>query len=515
MSGEESTNDDSQGSQEDTYRLDENIFEFSTEMSGSGGRGGGGGGVEGERGRVGGVLVSEVRGGKRWRREVGGEEGRRVRWEVGEESSASSESPWKHNRKEMEERGQLEEEEEEVKEKEEEEEGSSSDGSAVGLPGTTPPSGNRFAKFVRRLHKYKGGKKLSLGHIPNLRYRDKSRRSHSMMSLSSTPKEGEDRIGHSRRYTAPSVSVAGRGREGGRKEKREGGKRERREAGRRRREGASRSSGGGYLSPHQAESKNQKRKKKQIQRKIARDDKQAQSSSHLSYSPNKSLLSPHNSAPRGAGGAPCLNHRRPLEPVVSVDLPDYTPSLLHHSPLLSLQPAFFPLRSASAGISFDSPRSSLSGPHRLLRSYSDAQFSLPPSVLTGDRSQRQVSARCPPDRKQFYRNFTKALKYSGISRQRPITESHTHHPHMTRHMSENLNIENPSGIVMETLWRELQAYLHGRSEEEQEQLLLFYQDKIDKVLLQVNWGGCVGWVRVCEVCGCVRCEGGSVTEVSV
>ena len=479
MSGEESTNEDSQ---EDAYQLEENIFEFSTEMSCSGGREGRGGGKE--RGRVGGVLVWAGGGGegRRGRREEVSEEGRRVRWEVGEElgklqSSASSESPWKHIKKKME---------------EEVEEGSSSDGSAVGLPGTTPPSGNRFAKFARRLHKHKGGKKLSLGHISRLQYQDKSKRPHSMVSLLSAPKEGEEKSGRSRRFTAPSMSVAG-GREGGRKEKREGGRRERRQAERRsRREGASGGSGVGSFLPYQGESKSQKRKKKQIQRKMARDDKQAQSPSHLSHSPNKSLHLPHNSAPKGTGGPPRSKHHRPLEPVVSVDLPDYTPSISYHSPLLSLQPAFFPQRSASAGISIDSPPSSLLGTHRLHRSYSDVQFSLPPSILTGNDSQRQVSARCPPDRKQFFRNFTKALKYSGISRQRSVTESHAHLPHMTRHMSENLNIESPFGVVMETLWKELQAYLHGRSEDEQEQLLLYYQERIDKVLLQVNWGGCVG-----------------------
>lgn len=372
------------------------------------------------------------------------------------------------------------------KEEEEEEEDSSDDDSPSGLPGTTPPAGSRYMKSFRKHHKYKSGKKLSLGHIPKHQYRDVHRRPRSMMGLFETLEEEEEKGGHNRRNTVPSMSV-GKGR-------REGHKREPREKGKRRSWGGGGSSGG-YLSPHPSDDKSLKKKKKQNQRKISkeRDDKQARSPRQTAP---QSPRQPASLSPRQPTPPPSAHKSRrphPLEPVQSVDLPDYSPSNYmynhpeHFSPsallTTSLQPGYFqPLRSVSAGNSYDyDPEQK-----RIYRSYSDAQFSLPPSMLSMEPAQQKRSVRCPPDRKQFFRNFTKALKYSGISRPQRQAVDTPHGLHVPRHLSESLGLENPSGFVMDALWKELQAYIHNRQPEEQDQWLHYNQERVSKVLYQVR-----------------------------
>lgn len=318
-----------------------------------------------------------------------------------------------------------------VEGKEEEEEEEDDSPSPTGLPGTTPPAGSRFMKHSRRTHKYKGGKKLSLGHVPKSQYRDCfKKRPHSMITLSSSPlnegaENGEER---SRRYTAPSLAV-------GIKSK----KMKELKGGRKKHGGSGGSGGGGgHQSPRHTPSDEktlQKKKKKQTQRKIThdRDKKQV---------PNPPTICTPRTPPSERTTSLGL-------PVQSVDLPDYTPSVYRgdESPTdplsfsLHLQP---PRRSSSAGLKLDFD---LPAGGNIYRSYSDAHTSL---FSTGRQQlPQQTNVRCPPDRKQFFRRFQKALKYAaGISRP-PIQPLETPlHPHLSRYYSENLGLENPRGNVL-------------------------------------------------------------------
>ena len=352
--------------------------------------------------------------------------------------------------------------------------------SPIGLPGTTPPAGGRYMKHTRKGHKCKGVKKLSLGHIPKCQYRDiLKRRPKSMMNLQPSQREEEK----GRRNTAPAISV--------RKCRKGGVKRVREERGRRRHQ---RSAGGvrghqsphhagghqsphhigghqsphhigghlspgagghqsphtgGHQSPHHAvgdEKTQQKQKKKHMQRMISqdRDDKIAK---------NPPIPLPPPPAPQPLKSP---RWRPPLIPVQSVDLPDYTPSLSYLTSdvtsddlvMSSLHLVRPPQRSSSAGL--HSGDALGPGSAKVYRSYSDAYVSLPSAGLVTGRQRQPGHAPenivCPPDRKQFFRRFQKALKYAaGISRPQPHPPETPYHPHMSRYHSENLAMENPQG----------------------------------------------------------------------
>ena len=309
--------------------------------------------------------------------------------------------------------------------------------SPSGLPGTTPPAGSRYMKHARRGHKYKGGKKLSLGHIPKQRYRDViTRRPKSMVALQSAKTEGEE--GRGRRNTAPAISVG--------KMKRES----RQGSGGRRRSSATRGGSPGHAVAGDDRSL-QRRKKKREQRRIShdRDEKTTQNPS--------SPLTPQH-APLPPSPHPPRRSRPPLIPVQSVDLPDYTPTLHLHDnsptdPLTSSLNFLPPLRSSSAGLNGIMAEESgdqfrLALPGRVYRSYSDAHVTMPTSGFPGRLRRPEGSgAVCPLDRKQFFKRFQKALKYAaGISRPQPHTPETPFHPHMSRFHSENLGLENPQGM---------------------------------------------------------------------
>ena len=363
--------------------------------------------------------------------------------------------------------------------------------SPMGLPGTTPPAGGRYMKHTRKGHKYKGGKKLSLGHIPKCQYRDTlKKRPKSMMNLH--PSQHEEEKG--RRYTAPAISV--------RKCRKGGVKKVGEERGRRRyqrspggvrghqsphhagghqspRAGGHQSpSTGGHQSPHARGHQSphtgghqsphtgghqsphhtvgdgktqQKQKKKHMQRMISqdRDDKTAK---------NPPIPLPPPQAPPPPVSQPLKSPRwrPPLIPVQSVDLPDYTPSLSYLTSdvtsddlvMSSLHLVRPPQRSSSAGL--HSGDALGPGSARVYRSYSDAHVSLPSAGLVTGRQRQPGHAPenivCPPDRKQFFRRFQKALKYAaGISRPQPHPPETPYHPHMSRYHSENLAMENPQG----------------------------------------------------------------------
>lgn len=297
-----------------------------------------------------------------------------------------------------------------------------------GLPGTTPPTGSRYMKHARRTHKYKSGKKLSLGNIPKLRYRDCcfKKRPHSMITMPVPLPDEEAGDGRSRRFTAPNLCMK---------------KKKTRElrAKRSRKRGSSGGSGegGGPQSPRAIgsdEKSVQRKKKKQSQRKIThdRDEKQSQTPSTIC-------------TPRTPSSEKTTSWGLPIK---SVDLPDYTPSSAYsigsppdpvkHS--LHLQP---PRRSSSAGLRLD-PDLPTGG--QIYRSYSDAHTSMFPT--TRHQYPQQTDVRCPPDRKQFFRRFQKALKYAaGISRP-PVQPLETPlQPHLSRFYSENLGLENPRGNI--------------------------------------------------------------------
>ena len=343
--------------------------------------------------------------------------------------------------------------------------------SPSGLPGTTPPAGSRYMKNARKGHKYKSSKKLSLGNVPKSQYRDlyKEKRPHSMIALPTAAVQEEGEEGErGRRNTVAAISV--------RKMRREGQRRAGEGKGGRRRH---KCVGGPdeCHSPHHTgddERNLQKKKKKLNQRKINqnRDDKIAQNPSialplqpfqlppNLPPHPPPKLpphpspkLPPHPS-PKPPLSPNSPHWRPPLIPVQSVDLPDYTPSLYlapdsPQDPLTSsLNLLMLPHRSLSAGRDDDHLGS---GVTRVYRSYSDAHVSLPPAMFSTGRHQQPVkpSARCPPDRKQFFRRFQKALKYAaGISRPQPQPAETPFHPHMSRFHSENLGLENPQGTCI-------------------------------------------------------------------
>jgi len=103
-------------------------------------------------------------------------------------------------------------------------------------------------------------------------------------------------------------------------------------------------------------------------------------------------------------------------------------------------------------------------------------------LLSEEQSHQSPTVRCPPDRKRFFRKFMKALKESDAPRPRQQKEAKGGEP--------KLVLDNTSGVAMETLWKELQGYLHNRKLREQEQYLHDNQEKIARVLSQVCLVGC-------------------------
>ena len=209
-----------------------------------------------------------------------------------------------------------------------EEEESDDPPSPPGLSGTTPPAGNRLRKHVKRTHKYKGTKKLSLP-VAMTQYRDMlcKKRPHSMINLPIPP--GDERGGKGRRNTAPAINVKRVRREGRGK----GGVRKRRSSSGESAGGGGRGGGGGgaHMSPRHTpndEKSLQKKKKKQFQimMTLERDSK----NTHDPLSPVPPLpppqfsppkVPPHAtpSGPRSIGGYPRLH---------SISLPPKTAQLL-------------------------------------------------------------------------------------------------------------------------------------------------------------------------------------------
>ena len=117
----------------------------------------------------------------------------------------------------------------------------------------------------------------------------------------------------------------------------------------------------------------------------------------------------------------------------------------------------------------------LHGHSKVERSHSVTQLSL--TLSSGQ------SIHCPPDRKQFYRSFAKALNIIGKRQlQQPVGSSNLHVP---RQHSEDLNAQNPFGHVNDELWVELRAWLGGRSVEDQEEWDYYQHCEVGRVLDQI------------------------------
>lgn len=314
-----------------------------------------------------------------------------------------------------------------------------------GLSGTTPPMFGRFMKMAKKGHKHKPSKKMSLGHVPKASYRDKpglKKRPHSMITFSTEPpRVGEESgVGHlqQRRHTVHGVKGEKEHHRKERKPKNSGG-----------------SSGSGYVSPQPSEDKGTKKKKKQ-ESKRRRKDRDEKASFH---EPSRSSVS---SLPANQLSNP-------------IDVPDFARVSSIHSEgsasflTASLQPHIF-RRDRSHGSS-----------DRFRRVRSDAHLSLPP-FKSGERR----SIHCPPERKQFYRHFLKALKYSGI---RASVQNRLEAPpsgiHIPRQYSENLALDNPYGHMFEQLWLELQAFRSERTAEEQKEFLFYKRDHVERILNRI------------------------------
>lgn len=118
---------------------------------------------------------------------------------------------------------------------------------------------------------------------------------------------------------------------------------------------------------------------------------------------------------------------------------------------------------------------------RLRRTNSDLHI-----TLGGGSKER----RCPPERKQFYRQYIKSIKFYGISSTAANRMETPAPSHMPRFHSENLAMSNPYSPKMERLWSELQAYLRDKSPEVYEQWMFFNQASVDRVLRKVLHYSC-------------------------
>ena len=149
-------------------------------------------------------------------------------------------------------------------------------------------------------------------------------------------------------------------------------------------------------------------------------------------------------------------------------------------------PDFMPQRSVTESLNPSMYRPGVQAlPQDILRrTNSDAHLTL--GLVNGHKERR-----CPPERKQFYRQLLKSIKFYGINT--TVTnrlETPTPTPH--RHHSENLSTVNPYSPQMDKLWMELQAYLRDKNPEQYEEWLFFNQGNVEKVLNKIMYFSCSG-----------------------
>lgn len=375
---------------------------------------------------------------------------------------------------------------EEEEERKGEEYSSSDDGYDKGLPGTTPPSGGRYHKMTRRGHKHKTNKK-SLGQVT-------VRHSLSNKGMRAKSAEWSSTYEHEslspRRHTLPDVSWPPVVEESS----------------------ATTPPITGGVDERDKKRRQDRQKERNVKSAAMTDPllNESPPSSHslmhtFSPPPLSSYSSPpsmssfsnityHSPSPYPPPFPPLLSsapphplsssshlspsHLSPSHippshippshippshvPPSHIPLSHVPPSPLSSNPLpiKHILPHLRPLKGSHSELNFDVSMSlsavnrSDTGLPRIERSNSDAQLS-----LTISSSQ---SMHCPPDRKQFYRNFAKSLKLIAKRQQQSMPL------HIPRQHSEDLRAKNPYAQEMDALWLELRAALAGRTADEQE-----------------------------------------------
>ncbi len=124
---------------------------------------------------------------------------------------------------------------------------------------------------------------------------------------------------------------------------------------------------------------------------------------------------------------------------------------------------------------------------RVRRTNSDAQL-----ILSSRNGGAEM--RCPPDRKQFYRQLKKSIKYYGISSTSRMEGpggggggggSGVGGTHMSRFHSENLAASNPFSPLMDKLYLELQAYLKDWNVEKHDEWMFFNRRNIENIISKI------------------------------
>ena len=223
-----------------------------------------------------------------------------------------------------------------------------------------------------------------------------------------------------------------------------------------------RSSGGGgsdHLSPQGEDGSKTSRRKRKMdtkKRKKDRDEKVKQNERLPSVSSADAI--------------------RITEPV---DMPDFSGGDRRVAALVVTDESSFLTSSLQVG-HFQSLSSSSMTRTRVRRAQSDAHLL---GSLGGSEERQNIY--CPPERKQFYRHFLKALKYSGITARSRIDISTPGMPHVARLRSENLALENPYGPMWEQIWLELQAYLRDRTADAHKEWLFYQSERVDQAVTRI------------------------------
>ena len=224
-----------------------------------------------------------------------------------------------------------------------------------------------------------------------------------------------------------------------------------------------RGSGGGgsdYLSPQGDDGSKTSRRKRKMdtkKRKKDRDEKVKQ---------NERL--------------PSVSSADALRVTGPVDMPDFSGGDRHMAALIVTDESSFLTSSLQVG-HFQSLSGSSVSRTRVRRAQSDAHLL---GSLGGSEERQNIY--CPPERKQFYRNFLKALKYSGITARSRIDTSPPGMPHVARLHSENLALENPYGPMWEQIWLELQAYLRDHTPDAHKEWLFYQAERVDHAVTRIN-----------------------------
>ena len=298
----------------------------------------------------------------------------------------------------------------------------------------------------KKTHKHKPIKRMTY-YGPITKRKESSKKRPQSMVMSSTPDSAPMGFSPSRRHTIPEIFSAGVKGHQGLKVKGEKGHKKR-----------VKSPTSGYASPASDEVTRRKKKNDTRKRQMDRDEKFQKER----LNPSPQLLLPP---------APLLQD---IQKSISQDMSDFSLSPQNSLDFDSIQltESLQPLQS----------RRRVSDRSRLM--VLERQHSL--SLSTGGSGERHY---CPPDRNRFYRNFVKALKYSGIAATRNRPESSTGPStvhHIARLRSENLALQNPYGQVWEQIWLELQACLRGTSSEAHKEWMFYHWQAFDEVLTRVT-----------------------------